>query len=752
MTYLAKADLHLHSKASNQPAGWLSMILGCQESHTEPKVIYKKLKERGMDYITITDHNTIDGVLEIANMPDVFISCEYTVKFPYENAKVHVLVYGIDEELHKDLIKLKENVYEFIKYLKDKAIAHSLAHPLYSVEDTKITKSLVEKFVLLFDNWEIINGTRGENLKNLEAKLAKYYYGWEKIMELEEKHNIPSLRTREFIGSTAGTDDHGGVDMGRTWTQALASTKEEFLSALKNGTTSIASQDLGYERLMNTVGGVCYSFFKKSNAINGNIRPFLDFVFMEEDNVSEGSFMKVLLDSEKPRHLMLKDILNNVPFVAFDRLLTQFSTTTFGEFVLSSLAHFIPLYFVSRQKKEEDNARDLLRKIGADGKINRRLAYVTDTYFEINGVAGSSKTINKLASIHKLPIDIITMGKNEIQEKVITLRSMKEFPMPFYHEYKLRFPSLIELLDILKNYTHVHVATPGPLGLMAFMVAKVLNLNLTFAFHTDIPMYVYNYTQSESLKNLLYKAISILCNLSDITYVPSLKYAKVLMELGVKIDKIRIFKRGVDTQLFNPIHREEKFFEKNFSIQTKNHKILYVGRVSKEKNIDIFIQCAKVFPNDTFIMVGDGPYRAELERAKPENVYLVGYLSGIELSKAYASADIFLFPSGTETYGLVTLEAMASGLPVIVSSKGASPEHIKEGVNGFTAHTTDEFVAKLDLLISSPSLREQMAKEAVSYARSLDLKETYLSYLNILLGFEGKKYEDYGHNNLLSQI
>jgi predicted metal-dependent phosphoesterase TrpH len=113
---LAKADLHLHSKASNLPGGWFSKLIGCPESFTEPMEIYKRLKERGMTYITITDHNTINGVLEIAHLPEVFISCEYTVEFPEEKAKVHVLAYGIDEKIHEDLMKLRENVYEFVAY------------------------------------------------------------------------------------------------------------------------------------------------------------------------------------------------------------------------------------------------------------------------------------------------------------------------------------------------------------------------------------------------------------------------------------------------------------------------------------------------------------------------------------------------------------------------------------------------------------------------------------------------------------
>jgi hypothetical protein len=213
--------------------------------------------------------------MEIAHLPEVFISCEYTVEFPEEKAKVHVLAYGIDEKIHEDLRKLRENVYEFVAYLKAKNIAHSLAHPLYPVQDTKITKSLVEKFVLPFDNWEVINGTRGENLRELEEKLARLYDGWEKIHQLEEKYKIKSLRTRPYISFTAGSDDHGGMDVGRTWTEAQALSKEEFLQALREGRTSVNTKKLGYERLLNMVSRVDYDFLLNKGKIPSALKPFL---------------------------------------------------------------------------------------------------------------------------------------------------------------------------------------------------------------------------------------------------------------------------------------------------------------------------------------------------------------------------------------------------------------------------------------------------------------------------------------------
>jgi Glycosyltransferase len=735
---LAKADLHLHSKASNLPGGWFSKLLGCPESFAEPMEIYKRLKERGMTYITITDHNTIDGVLEIAHLPEVFISCEYTVEFPEEKAKVHVLAYGIDEKIHEDLMKLRANVYEFVAYLKAKNIAHSLAHPLYPVQDTKITKSLVEKFVLLFDNWEVINGTRGENLRELEEKLARLYEGWDKVHQLEEKYKIKSHRTRPYISFTAGSDDHGGMDVGRTWTEAQALSKEEFLQALREGRTSVNTEKLGYERLLNMVSRVGYDFLLNKGKIPPALKPFTDFIFMHSNNPMTELFLRTFLGTNAERHLLLKEALDKVPKLAIERLLKEFST--FGETILALILHSLPVFLAYGQKAEEKKAAEVAKSFGIILKRKERLAYITDTHFEINGVARSSSIIRELAQRYDLPLDVITVWDGDVKESnLVLLKPVFEFSTPFYEEFKLRVPTLISLLDLLRNYSRVHIATPGPLGIMAFGVAKALGLPTTFAFHTDVPAYAYTYTGSRELMDISYKLIALLCSACERVFVPSEAYKKLLKEKGVKEEKIKVFKRGVDTSLLNPSKKEEDFFQRKFGVQVRGNVVLYVGRVSKEKNLDAFLYCAKNFPEDTFIIVGDGPYREEIEKKKPRNVYLLGYLTGEELAKAYASADVFLFPSETETYGQVILEAMASGLPVVVSSKGASHEHVEEGVNGFIAHSYEDFVEKLGRLLESPRLREFMSAEALRYAQSMDLTETYLDYINNLLGRVGVK-------------
>jgi len=729
----------LHSKASNKPGGWFTKLIGCPESFTEPKDIYKKLKERGMDYITITDHNTIDGVLEIAHYPEVFISAEYTVFVPEEKTSIHVLVYGIDEHTHEDLMKLRDNVYEFVCYLKSKGIAHSLAHPLYPVNGGRVSLSLVERFVLLFDNWEGINGSRGERLVELEAKIAKAFSGWEKIAQLEEKYNMCALRERPEIAWTAGSDDHSGLYVGKTWTKAKAKSKEEFLKEIKEGRTQVGTDKLGYERLLNTVGVCGYKFLVTKNKIPSQIEPLYECMFKGNNSLFGDFYLKSWFGLSCNGDSLFKEILNRLPSITLQKLRNSFTPDALGLALIGLAAHFIPVVILSAQGRDEVQAKMIAKSLGINSNREFRLAYITDTYFDINGVARSSQTVRKVAEKFNLPIDVIGVGPRSVatnyeEKKLKVLQPILEFSTPYYQEFKLRIPSVISLAELLKDYTAVHVATPGPFGLLAFLVAKLFYLPVTTAFHTDIPSYAYVYTGSEALKEFLYKALSIYHNLSEAVFVPSQTYARILMEQGVKPEKIRIFRRGIDTELFNPNKRERDYFEKTFGFTPKGRVVLYVGRVSKEKNLEVFVEVARHFPEETFIIMGDGPYRAEVERNSPKNVIFLGYLSGETLAKVYANSDIFFFPSETETYGFVVLEAMASGLPVLASKKGGASEHIKDGVNGFLAEDLKEYIGKLSALLLDEELRKTLAKNSLSYVQSLDLEKTYLEYLNMLMG------------------
>lgn len=140
-----KIDLHVHSKYSTRPSQWVLQKLGCQECYTEPRTLYRLAKKRGMSLVTITDHNVIDGCLEIAGLPDTFISEEVTTYFPEDRCKAHVLVYDINEKQHQDLQEARENIFDLAQYLQENHIPHVLAHPFWSVND-RLPRSISKNF------------------------------------------------------------------------------------------------------------------------------------------------------------------------------------------------------------------------------------------------------------------------------------------------------------------------------------------------------------------------------------------------------------------------------------------------------------------------------------------------------------------------------------------------------------------------------------------------------------------------------
>ncbi|WP_456370457.1 glycosyltransferase [Thermodesulfatator atlanticus] len=754
-TSLAKADLHVHSRASNKPAGWLSTLFECPESYTEPLELYNTLKKKGMDFITITDHNTIDGVLEIAHLPEVFIGCEYTVRFKEEEIDIHVLCYGITEDEHKTLNKLRENVYDFIDYIKEKNIAHTLAHPLYPVNRKPLTTAIVEKFVLLFDNWEIINGTRTKNTKNIEKAIAEKYSSWETIRKLEEKYNIKSRRTREKISFTAGTDDHGGMDAGRTWTSAKANSKDDFINAIRNGKTFVNTEELGEERLLNTVTRIAYKHIATNYNLCEEVKEIADHIFQYKENKLLNFIIKNHIQKEIDKNILIKEIIKRAPFWSIERLQKNFSPTTVGEMILTLSSQLLPALILFLQKEEEYSIKNIAKSLNISLNGHQRLAYITDTYYEINGVARTAQLIKRISKKYNLPVDIITMshGKNDDYE-IINLHTYLDLPTPFYEEFRLRIPSLLDIFDLIKEkeYSHIHISTPAPLGLLFFLAGKVFKLPISFTFHTDVPAYVYRYTENKSAYEAAWQFFTFFSNLCDKVLVPSKVYAEKLKNMGVLPHKIKTFVRGVDTTLFDPNKKDPDFWTKELGKNLGEKKIvLYVGRVSKEKNLDLFLKVARNFQDNAFVIVGDGPYRPQLEQAKPENVFFTGYMEGDKLARAYSSSDIFLFPSETETYGLVILEAMASGLPVIVSNKGAASEKVRHGFNGYIAKNEKEFINYLNILVNNEGLKNKLATQAYLTAQELNLEDSYVKYIKEIIFHKETVSENSRPDNLLSR-
>src|SRR5437773_5808184 len=232
---MSKCDLHIHSRYSARSEEWLFRRFDFPDSYSDPKELHRQSLERGMNYVTITDHDTIDGCLQIIDLPHTFISEQVTTYFPQDPCKIHILVWGITEQQHADIVIVRDNILSLQRYLAGAKIAHAVAHPLYSING-KLETSHLERLILLFKHFEGINGLRDALLSELVQELFASLTP-KKIEELAERHNLePTHREPWKKILIGGSDDHGGQFVASAFTEApAADSPEKFLAHIRNG-------------------------------------------------------------------------------------------------------------------------------------------------------------------------------------------------------------------------------------------------------------------------------------------------------------------------------------------------------------------------------------------------------------------------------------------------------------------------------------------------------------------------------------
>jgi glycosyltransferase involved in cell wall biosynthesis len=255
-------------------------------------------------------------------------------------------------------------------------------------------------------------------------------------------------------------------------------------------------------------------------------------------------------------------------------------------------------------------------------------------------------------------------------------------PLPLYPELKLALPrpAVAEALERFQPDL-VHVVNPAVLGLGGIWLAKTKGFPLVASYHTHLPKYLEHYGMG-MLEPLLWELLKAAHNQASLNLCTSTAMVSELRDKGIQ--HTALWQRGVDTDLFRPELRSEAMREKLLAGRSDTGKLLlYIGRLSAEKQIERIKPVLDAMPDARLALVGDGPYRPQLERLFAGSpAHFVGYLAGEELATAYASGDAFVFPSSTETLGLVLLEAMAAGCPVVGANRGGIPDIVTDGLNG----------------------------------------------------------------------
>jgi predicted metal-dependent phosphoesterase TrpH len=257
-----RADLHCHSSASNKTGEAALNMIGCPESYSPPAVVYEQARNRGMDFVTLTDHDTINGALQIAHLPEVLIGEELTCWFPEDRCKMHVLVYGLNAEHHEKLQSLADNIYDVAAYIEQNHLAHSVAHPIYR-QNERLERWHVERLLLMFKGFECLNGAHSSLHRDAFEPLLERLDEKE-IKRLAETHNLsPRWPEPWKKARTAGSDDHGLLNVGRTWTEFPPSTSsvEQVLQCIRTGQCRPGGESGSTPKLAHTFYSVAVRYF-----------------------------------------------------------------------------------------------------------------------------------------------------------------------------------------------------------------------------------------------------------------------------------------------------------------------------------------------------------------------------------------------------------------------------------------------------------------------------------------------------------
>ena len=788
-----RVDLHLHSRFSRRTEGWLFRRLGMASSYSEPRALYDALRERGFTHFTLTDQHSIEGCLALAGLPGVFISEQLTAFFPEDRAPVEVLVWGITEPQHDELLALRANIYELNGYLIQNRVAHAVAHPFFA-QDPRLQTVHAEKLLLLFQHFESRCGLRAELTNEFTAAFLQSL-DEEKMEALASRHAISPAHPRSWEKVlVGGSGDHSGVFAGRAWTStpAVAQT-EDLLGHIRSGRCQPQGKHGGpltaahglYKKLFHVVEER-FEPVRRSALAQQALSRFMEgqdptsltwrqklelavegivsgkvFELLKPANASlwkvlsaetEGEGLSMALQERIAGLSEPEDRAFQIANLLTGRLGFQFSKSFIQQVsegnliqAIQDLAVLIPVaaplapYFFELQR--EAPSRQWLRELSRSvhGKnvaplAKQKIAWLTDTLEDVNGV---STTICKLSSAGRaegFDVTVLSCRSNSSIQGVPlkNFAPIGEFELPEYELQKLAFPPVLEMIEYLyrEGFTEIILSTPGPLGLVGLCAARLLGLPVRGIYHTDFPRYIRILTEDIDLESLTWKYMCWFYTGLDELYVNSAPYREAWIARGASASKLRILPRGLDVELFNPEKRDVRYWTKR-GAPSGAPVFLYVGRVSREKDLDMLVPLAALLEKEGAVLavVGDGPYRVELEEQIPKAVF-TGYLHGQELAAAYASSDVFVFPSTTDTYGNVVVEALSSGLPCVVSDAGGPMGLVAHGKTGFVTRARDleSFTSYAVRLAADAALRSEMTQAVVAEIKMRDWSEAARSF------------------------
>ncbi len=731
---ISRVDMHCHSTASQLSRLGVQRSLGLPECATPPEEVYELAKRRGMDFVTITDHDTIDGCLELADRPDCFVSEELTARFAGEPQAVHVLCYGITPGDHEWLQANAGDVEACAAYLDQREIASALAHPFYSV-DAPLTPRHRRRLAELFPVWEVRNGSRATEL------------------------NMPAAIYAETHGSTGigGSDDHAGVDIGRTFTEApAAATPEEFLQHLRAG----RAEPRGEQGSAAKWAHAAMALATRALTLDDSGAPYVAIDGIERTGtVDPGAVMKiaqrVLAEGAEREGKVAADIGPDDARALLEAWLTSIDLDLRGRDLLAYLQaedfSHADLYRRARRTHERRLRGAVVSGAAAASRgdiaaafgglfdaVVPAVPYIPATAFlgaekaklagrpgerprvaliadGIGATHGVTATIEKIRELGVPGFEVEVVGTDAGVDR--RLPAVAELEVPFYAGMSVGVPGLPGLVETLAEgrYDAVHVTAPGPAGVAATLLNRIAGVPLIASYHTELAAYAGLRSGNEGLEAMATAALGAFYGAPSLVLSPSPAADRSLLALGIDGSRLGRWERGVDVDRFDP----GKAAREDYPGEVK---VLYAGRLTREKGVDLlaesFLRAQAADPRLHLLLAGGGPEEAELRERLGEHATFLGWLEGEDLARAYASADLFLFCSTTDTYGQVVLEAGASGLPVVAVAEGGPAALVENRHTGMLCRPDADHLAGTVLqLAASPLLRRHLGSCAVRSAR-----------------------------------
>ncbi|KAK8563863.1 hypothetical protein V6N12_035999 [Hibiscus sabdariffa] len=307
----------------------------------------------------------------------------------------------------------------------------------------------------------------------------------------------------------------------------------------------------------------------------------------------------------------------------------------------------------------------------------------------------------------------------------------RSFPCPWYQNVPLSLALSPRIISAVSQFKPdiIHASSPGIMVFGALAIAKLLSVPIVMSYHTHVPVYIPRYTFSWLVKPMWW-VLKFLHRAADLTLVPSAAIARDLQaEKVTAANRIRLWNKGVDSESFHPRYRSHEMRLRLSNGEPEKPLVIHVGRIGVEKSLDFLKSVMDRLPEARIAFIGDGPYREELEKLfRGMPAVFTGMLQGEELSQAYASGDVFVMPSESETLGQVVSEAMSSGIPVVGARAGGVPDIIpadQEGKTGFlfTPGDIEDCMSKLLPLLHNKELRETIGQAAREEMEKYDWKE-----------------------------